>query len=44
MNPEKKSVNHQENAWWFIIAKDQIVLQPQGDFIPYGNLDDLYGR
>lgn len=33
--------NHQENAWWFIIAQGQVVLQPQGDFVPYGNLDDL---
>ena len=35
------NLNYQENAWWFIIAGEQIVLQPQGDFIPYGNLDDL---
>jgi len=35
------NINFQENAWWFIIANDQILLQPQGDFIPYGNLDDL---
>ncbi|HEY7865809.1 MAG TPA: NAD(+) diphosphatase [Psychromonas sp.] len=41
MQPEKNIVSKQENAWWFIIAKDQIVLQPQGNFIPYGNLDDL---
>jgi NAD+ diphosphatase len=41
MQLEKNNVSKQENAWWFIIAKDKIVLQPQGNFIPYGNLDDL---
>jgi NAD+ diphosphatase len=35
------NINYQENAWWFIIAGGQIILQPQGDFVPYGNLDDL---
>ena len=41
MKSTKLKVNYQENAWWFIIAKGQIVLQPQGNFVPYGNLDDL---
>lgn len=41
MKSGKKQINKQENAWWFIIVKDQIVLQPQGSFIPYGCLDDL---
>lgn len=41
MKSTQSSINYQENAWWFIIAKGQIVLQPQGDFIPYGNLEDL---
>lgn len=30
-----------KNCWWFIVAKGQILLQPQGNFIPYGNLQDL---
>lgn len=34
-------MNTEKNCWWFIIAEGQILLQPQGDFIPYGNLDDL---
>jgi len=34
-------MNTQKNCWWFIIAQGQILLQPQGDLIPYGNLDDL---
>jgi NAD+ diphosphatase len=34
-------MNTQKNCWWFIIAQRQILLQPQGDLIPYGNLDDL---
>lgn len=33
--------SHQRDAWWFIIADNEIVLQPQGRFIPYGNMDDL---
>ena len=41
MKSTKLNINYQQDAWWFIIAKGQIVLQPQGDFIPYGNLDDL---
>lgn len=41
MKPVKKKIHNQEDAWWFIIAKGQIVLQPQGNFIPYGNLQDL---
>ena len=41
MKSTSLNINFQENAWWFIIANDQILLQPQGDFIPYGNLDDL---
>lgn len=41
MKSGKPSINFQENAWWFIVAKEQIILQPHGDFIPYGNLDDL---
>ncbi|MEH6452440.1 MAG: NAD(+) diphosphatase [Psychromonas sp.] len=41
MKPVKKNIHNQEDAWWFIIAKGQIVLQPQGRFIPYGNLEDL---
>ncbi|MCG6200178.1 NAD(+) diphosphatase [Psychromonas antarctica] len=36
-----QNINNQEDAWWFIVAQGEIVLQPQGDFIPYGNLDDL---
>ncbi len=36
-----KRINHQENAWWFILAQGEIVLQPQGSFVPYGCLDDL---
>jgi len=35
------NINPQENAWWFIIAQGKIVLQPQGNFVPYGNIDDL---
>lgn len=38
---EELKLNVSENAWWFIIGQEQIVLQPQGDFIPYGNLEDL---
>ncbi|WP_413700132.1 NAD(+) diphosphatase [Psychromonas sp. KJ10-10] len=34
-------MNTEKNCWWFIVAEGQILLQPQGDFIPYGNLDDL---
>ena len=34
-------MNTGKNCWWFIIAEGQILLQPQGDLIPYGNLDDL---
>ena len=41
MKPAKKKMNNQENAWWFILAKGQIILQPKGNFIPYGNIDDL---
>jgi len=41
MTSTELTLNHQENAWWFIIANQKIVLQPQGDFIPYGCLDDL---
>ena len=41
MKSTELNINYQENAWWFIIAKGKIVLQPQGDFVPYGNLDDL---
>lgn len=41
MKPIKLDPNYQENAWWFIVSQGEIVLQPQGDFIPYGNLDDL---
>lgn len=41
MKSKELDLNYQENAWWFIVAKGQIVLQPQGNFIPYGNLDDL---
>lgn len=38
---EKLKINLSENAWWFILGQGQILLQPQGDFIPYGNFDDL---
>lgn len=41
MKSTQSGINYQENAWWFIIANGQIVLQPQGSFVPYGNLDDL---
>ncbi|MFT6984301.1 MAG: NAD+ diphosphatase [Psychromonas sp.] len=41
MKSDSQNINHQENAWWFIVAQGQLVLQPQGDFVPYGNLDDL---
>jgi NAD+ diphosphatase len=41
MKPVKKKVHNHSDAWWFILAKGQIVLQPQGNFIPYGNLEDL---
>lgn len=41
MKSTELNLNYQENAWWFIIAKGEIVLQPQGNFVPYGNLDDL---
>ena len=34
-------MNTQKNCWWFIVAQGQILLQPQGDLVPYGNLDDL---
>ncbi|PKF61768.1 NAD(+) diphosphatase [Psychromonas sp. psych-6C06] len=34
-------MNKGKNCWWFIIAQGQILLQPQGELIPYGNLDDL---
>ena len=33
--------SHPRDAWWFIISKNEIVLQPQGRFIPYGNTNDL---
>lgn len=41
MKPVKSHINKQQDAWWFIIAQGEIVLQPQGNFIPYGNLNDL---
>lgn len=41
MKPKELDLNYQENAWWFIVAEGQIVLQPKGSFVPYGNLDDL---
>lgn len=41
MKPVKSKIDYQQNAWWFIVAQEEIILQPQGDFIPYGNLDDL---
>lgn len=31
----------QKNCWWFILSEGKILLQPQGDLVPYGNLDDL---
>ncbi|HIP76750.1 MAG TPA: NAD(+) diphosphatase [Psychromonas hadalis] len=31
----------ERDAWWFFISDGEIVLQPQGEFIPYGNLHDL---
>ena len=34
-------MNTEKNCWWFIVAQGQILLQPQGDFVPYGNLEDL---
>jgi NAD+ diphosphatase len=34
-------MNTQKNCWWFIVAEGQILLQPLGDLVPYGNLDDL---
>lgn len=34
-------MNTQKDCWWFIVAQGQILLQPQGDLVPYGNLEDL---
>ncbi|WP_022942422.1 NAD(+) diphosphatase [Psychromonas hadalis] len=34
-------MNTQKNCWWFILAQGKILLLPQGDLVPYGNLDDL---
>jgi NAD+ diphosphatase len=42
----KKITTHSQksterDAWWFFVSEGEIVLQPQGEFIPYGNLQDL---
>jgi len=37
----KGKVSMKKNCWWFIVAQGQILLQPQGELVPYGNLDDL---
>ncbi len=34
-------MNTQKNCWWFILAQGKILLQPHGDLVPYGNLEDL---
>ncbi len=31
----------QKKSWWFIIANNEIVLEPQARFIPYGSIKDL---
>jgi len=37
----KGKVNMDKNCWWFIVAQGKILLQPQGNLIPHGNLEDL---
>ncbi|MCK5820142.1 MAG: NAD(+) diphosphatase [Psychromonas sp.] len=32
----------QKKAWWFIVAHEQIVLEPHGRFIPYGKMKELF--
>lgn len=39
---KKELINiEQKKSWWFIIAHNEIVLEPQGRFIPYGNIKNL---
>lgn len=37
----KGIMNMEKNCWWFIVAQGQVLLQPLGDLVPYGNLEDL---
>jgi len=30
-----------ENAWWFILSEGKIIVLDRGDYIPFGNLNDL---